>query len=111
MDCSIGWMDDFRIYVELSDAYKSMDPASNAGKRRALAEHLKESIDSLEAKVRAPFPPSPPLPRLFYPTGLGTRLRTRSLSLFHMQADEIKRLYDLLHYQGRASELKNKSSR
>jgi hypothetical protein len=44
-----------RIYVELSDAYKMMDPASNAGKRRALAEHLRESIDSLEAKVTKTF--------------------------------------------------------
>jgi hypothetical protein len=29
-----------------------MDPAANAAKRRILANHLRESIDVLEAKVR-----------------------------------------------------------
>ena len=40
------------IFVELSDSYKAMDPADNASKRSLLAEHLKESIDVLEQKVR-----------------------------------------------------------
>ena len=50
---SIQWSDDGnRIYVELSDEYKNMDPATpDVGKRRILASHLKESIDVLELKV------------------------------------------------------------
>ncbi|KAH8924509.1 hypothetical protein BT69DRAFT_71728 [Atractiella rhizophila] len=40
-----------KIYIELSDQYRAMDPASNAQRRRTLAEHLKESIDTLEAKA------------------------------------------------------------
>ena len=40
------------IFIELSEAYKIMDPASDAQRRRVLAEHLKESIDVLEQKVR-----------------------------------------------------------
>ncbi|ORY89247.1 hypothetical protein BCR35DRAFT_300360 [Leucosporidium creatinivorum] len=47
--------DDFelhkRIYIELSDQYRSMDAKLGGGKRRALAEHLKESIDTLEIKA------------------------------------------------------------
>jgi hypothetical protein len=45
-----------RIFVELSDAYKKLDPASSMHKRHALAKHLRESIDALESKVRSPVP-------------------------------------------------------
>lgn len=41
-----------RIYIELADQYKLMDPASNVLKRNVLAEHLKEVVDTLEQKVR-----------------------------------------------------------
>ena len=42
----------YRIYIELSDEYKTMDPATpDVGKRKILASHLKESIDVLELKV------------------------------------------------------------
>ena len=40
-----------RIYCELADQYKLMDPASNVLKRNVLAEHLKEVVDTLEQKV------------------------------------------------------------
>ena len=41
-----------RIFIELSDEYKTMDPATpDVGKRRILASHLKESVDVLELKV------------------------------------------------------------
>lgn len=41
-----------RIFIELSDEYKTMDPATpDIGKRRILASHLKESVDVLELKV------------------------------------------------------------
>ncbi|KAK9894543.1 hypothetical protein P389DRAFT_97911 [Cystobasidium minutum MCA 4210] len=61
--------DDFavhkRIYVDLSEEFKLMDPATpEVNRRKILASHLKESVDILE-----------------------------------MKADEIKRLYDLLHYR------------
>ena len=41
----------YRIYTELADQYKLMDPASNVVKRNVLAEHLREVIDILEQKV------------------------------------------------------------
>lgn len=41
----------FRIYTELADQYKLMDPASNVVKRNVLAQHLREVIDILEQKV------------------------------------------------------------
>ena len=41
-----------RIYGELADAYKALDAASARGKRRVLAQHLREVIDTLEQKVR-----------------------------------------------------------
>lgn len=37
------------IYVELSEQYRHMN--SKSAKRRALASHLKESIDTLEVKA------------------------------------------------------------
>jgi hypothetical protein len=40
-----------RIYAELADQYKVLDAASAVAKRRVLAEHLKEVIDTLERKV------------------------------------------------------------
>ena len=40
-----------RIYVELADQYKDIDPTSNVAKRNILAEHLREVIDVLEQKV------------------------------------------------------------
>lgn len=40
------------IYKELSQQYLAMDSTLATGKRRALAVHLKESIDTLEMKVR-----------------------------------------------------------
>ncbi|KAI8455047.1 hypothetical protein BY996DRAFT_4581232 [Phakopsora pachyrhizi] len=41
-----------KIFVELSDTYKKMNPASTLiSKRRALAQHLKESVDTLEKKA------------------------------------------------------------
>lgn len=39
------------IYVELSEQYRAMDARVGGGKRRALARHLKESIDELEGKA------------------------------------------------------------
>lgn len=42
---------DGRIYVELADQYKAMDAASDASKRRLLADHLREIIDVLEQKA------------------------------------------------------------
>ncbi|KAK4056743.1 hypothetical protein OIO90_002295 [Microbotryomycetes sp. JL221] len=48
--------DDFelhkKIYVELSDRYKSMSSKSNSTKRKTLANHLKQSIDTLEVKAQ-----------------------------------------------------------
>ena len=41
----------YRIYTELADQYKLMDPASNVVKRNVLAEHLREVIDILEQKA------------------------------------------------------------
>lgn len=50
------------IFIELSDSYRKMDPAtSHVGRRRILGEHLKESVDTLEQKVRPS--PLPQLPR------------------------------------------------
>jgi hypothetical protein len=40
-----------RIYAELADQYKVLDPASAVAKRHVLAEHLREVIDLLELKV------------------------------------------------------------
>ncbi|KAI5481911.1 hypothetical protein MNV49_000188 [Pseudohyphozyma bogoriensis] len=40
-----------RIYIELSDQYRVMDSKAESAKRRTLAEHLKESIDTLEVKA------------------------------------------------------------
>lgn len=40
-----------RIYIELADQYKDIDPVSNVAKRNVLAEHLREVIDVLEQKV------------------------------------------------------------
>ena len=40
-----------RIYIELADQYKDIDPVSNVAKRNVLAEHLREVIDILEQKV------------------------------------------------------------
>ncbi len=40
-----------RIYAELADQYKVFDAASAIAKRRVLAEHLKEVIDTLEQKA------------------------------------------------------------
>ena len=40
-----------RIYIELADQYKVIDPVSNVAKRNVLAEHLREVIDILEQKV------------------------------------------------------------
>jgi hypothetical protein len=40
-----------RIYAELADQYKIMDAASAIAKRRVLADHLREVIDTLEQKV------------------------------------------------------------
>lgn len=74
------------IYIELSEKYRKIDPASNASKRKALAMHLKESVDCLEEKVRFK------LPVLF---GLIIDVVGRSVG----QADEIKGLYDLLYTQ------------
>ena len=42
------------LYCELADQYKVLDAASVAAKRHVLAEHLKEVIDTLEAKVSRP---------------------------------------------------------
>ena len=42
-----------RIYIELADQYKDIDPVSNVAKRNVLAEHLREVIDVLEQKVRS----------------------------------------------------------
>jgi hypothetical protein len=39
------------IYAELADQYKVLDAASAVAKRKVLAEHLKEVIDTLEQKV------------------------------------------------------------
>ena len=41
-----------RIYIELADQYKVIDPVVNVAKRNVLAEHLREVIDLLEQKVR-----------------------------------------------------------
>jgi len=42
-----------RIYIELSEEFKTMDPATpDVNRRKILASHLKESIDILEMKVR-----------------------------------------------------------
>ncbi|KAI9610358.1 hypothetical protein H4Q26_006497 [Puccinia striiformis f. sp. tritici PST-130] len=41
-----------KIFVELSDTYKNMNPALiNNSKRKALAKHLHESVDTLEKKA------------------------------------------------------------
>lgn len=40
-----------RIYCELAEQYNLMDAVSNVPKRNALAEHLKEVVDTLEQKV------------------------------------------------------------
>ncbi|MBW0515001.1 hypothetical protein O181_054716 [Austropuccinia psidii MF-1] len=41
-----------KIFVELSDQYKKMNPASTeVVKRKALAQHLRESVDTLEKKA------------------------------------------------------------
>ena len=40
-----------RLYSELADELKRMDPTMDRMKRRILAEHLHESIDSLEAEA------------------------------------------------------------
>lgn len=40
-----------RIYIELADQYKDIDPVVNVAKRNILAEHLREVIDILEQKV------------------------------------------------------------
>lgn len=70
-----------------------MDPATpDVGRRKILASHLKESIDILEMKVSC------------Y-RGKGAKCSADS-PLQRQQADEIKRLYDLLHYR---SELQNTS--
>lgn len=71
------------IYIELSEAYRKIDPASNASKRHALAGHLKESVDSLETKVCS--------------VVCCCCLCSADVDMPY-QADEIKRLYDLLHY-------------
>ena len=42
-----------RIYIELADQYKVIDPVTNVAKRNVLAEHLREVIDILEQKVCA----------------------------------------------------------
>lgn len=39
------------IYVELADAYKVLDAASDVPRRNLLARHLKEVVDVLESKV------------------------------------------------------------
>lgn len=42
-----------RIYIDLSEEFKKMDPATpEVSRRKILASHLKESIDVLEMKVR-----------------------------------------------------------
>lgn len=46
----------YRIYSELAEQYKVLDAASAIAKRHVLADHLKEVIDTLEQKVRPPFP-------------------------------------------------------
>lgn len=43
-----------RIYIELADQYKDIDPVTNVAKRNVLAEHLREVIDILEQKVLEP---------------------------------------------------------
>lgn len=48
--CHKAWLTS-RIYAELADQYKVLDAASAAAKRKVLAEHLKEVIDTLEQKV------------------------------------------------------------
>lgn len=40
-----------KLYLELSEQYRRMDAKAGGGRRRALAEHLKESIDTLEGKA------------------------------------------------------------
>jgi len=41
-----------KIFVELSDTYRKMNPASiQVSKRKALAQHLRESVDTLEKKA------------------------------------------------------------
>lgn len=40
-----------RIYVELADQYKDMDPVSDVARRNLLAKHLREVVDILEQKV------------------------------------------------------------
>jgi hypothetical protein len=40
-----------RVYAELAEQYKLLDPASALAKRHVLADHLKEVIDTLEAKA------------------------------------------------------------
>jgi len=40
-----------KLYLELSEQYRRMDSKASGGRRRALAEHLKESIDTLELKA------------------------------------------------------------
>ena len=42
-----------RIYIELADQYKVIDPVTNVAKRNVLAEHLRDVIDILEQKVCA----------------------------------------------------------
>ncbi|KAG6836257.1 hypothetical protein H0H93_009733 [Arthromyces matolae] len=40
----------FRIYVELAEQYKDMDPVSDVKRRNLLAKHLREVVDILEQK-------------------------------------------------------------
>ena len=40
-----------RLYSELADELKRMEPSMDRTKRRILAEHVHESIDTLEAEA------------------------------------------------------------
>ena len=40
------------IFVELSNEYRGMSSRADGGKRKVLANHLTESINTLELKVR-----------------------------------------------------------
>ncbi|KAG6872828.1 hypothetical protein C0995_006128 [Termitomyces sp. Mi166 len=44
-----------RIYVELADQYKDMDPVSDVARRNLLAKHLREVVDILEQKASYSF--------------------------------------------------------
>jgi len=78
-----------RVYAELADSYKVLDAASAVAKRKILAQHLREVIDTLEQKVSRVS---------IYHLAEGRLENGEVLGDDEVQADQIASLYELLNF-------------